>query len=211
MRILIVDDHAIVRKGLIQIIEEAKFVSKVDEADEGKQALDLLSKNKYDVVIIDLAMPGMDGFEILELVKKSYSGQKVLVLSSYSEELYGMRLIKAGADGYLRKTSAPGELLNALVKIANGEKYITTKLAQEMVEYIQHPVKKKPHDILSEREFQVMLKIAEGKNLTEIAEELLLSKKTISTYRSRLLEKMKIKNNNELIKYVIEQHLLECN
>ncbi|MBU1101784.1 MAG: response regulator transcription factor [Bacteroidetes bacterium] len=208
MKILIADDHAIVRKGLKQILEESSLFSQVDEANDGIESLSLIHENKYDIVILDLSMPGMDGFELLSTILKSYPEQKILVLSTFSEDRYAVRVIKSGASGYLRKTSAPEELITALVTISNGHKYITPNVADKLADELGHLRSKPLHDYLSDRELQTMIKIAEGKSLTDIAEELLLSKKTISTYRARVLEKMNMKNNSELIKYVIEHDLL---
>jgi two-component system, NarL family, invasion response regulator UvrY len=208
MKILIADDHAIVRKGLIQIMNESALISNIEETNNGAETLELIGQKEFDIIVLDLAMPGMDGFELLREIKKEYPSQKILVLSSYPEERYAIRAIKEGAFGYLRKTSAPDELIKALITIADGHKYISSIVADELAAEVEHPSEQKLHEKLSDREYQIMIKIAEGKTLTEIADSLFISSKTVSTYRSRLMKKMKIKNNSELIKYVIDNDLI---
>jgi DNA-binding NarL/FixJ family response regulator len=208
-RILIADDHPIVRRGLRQILEETRFVTSVDEASNGREALELVKKGKFDIVLLDISMPGMSGLEVLEELKKLKPSLPVLILSIYPEEDYAIRALKAGASGYLTKKSAPDELVVAIKKIYRGERYISPSLADYLASNIMDDKDKPLHNNLSNREFQVMRMMASGKTLKEIAGEINLSPKTISTFRTRILQKMRLKSNAELIQYAIKNGLGE--
>ena len=209
IKILIADDHPIVRKGLKEIIEETSDMKVIDEASTGQVVLDKVFKTEFDVVLLDISMPGKSGLDILKELINHRSKLTVLVLSMHPEEQYAMQVFKAGASGYLTKESAPDELLTALRKVSKGGKYVSSSLAEKLAYALEKDVEKAPHEILSAREYEVMRKIASGKTVTDIARELFLSPKTISTYRTRILEKMGMKNNAELIRYAIKNHLVD--
>lgn len=208
-KILIADDHAVVRKGLKQILTETTDMVAAGEASTGQGVLDMLSENEYDVVILDISMPGRSGLDIMKDLKNRKSSIPVLVLSIHPEEQYAVRALKAGASGYLTKESAPDELVVAIRKVAQGGKYVTTSLAEKLAFDLGKANEKPLHEALSDREFQVMCMIGSGKTVKEIAEELYLSIKTISTYRSRILEKTKMKNNAEITRYAIKNGLVD--
>jgi two-component system invasion response regulator UvrY len=209
IRILIADDHAIVRKGLKQIVEETADMVVADEASTGHEVLDKVRDNEYDVVVLDISMPGGDGVDILKQIKKEKPKIPILVLSMHPEEQYAVRVLHAGAAGYMTKESAPDELITALRRVAAGRKYISSSLAEQLAFKLERNADRPLHEILSDREYQVMCMIASGKEVKKIAEELCLSVKTVSTYRSRILEKMRMKNNAELTRYAIKQQLVE--
>ena len=210
IKIIITDDHPIVRKGLKEILAETKDIFSVDEAGNGWEVLEKVGKTDYDVVVLDLSMPGMSGLEVLKQLKKKKSSIPILVLSRHPEEQYAVRVLKAGADGYLTKESAPNELALAIQKIARGGKYISASLADQLASYIKDESGKKPHERLSDREFQVMSMLASGKTVGEIAREMALSVNTISTYRLRILEKMKWTNNAQIMHYALNEKLIDC-
>jgi len=209
IKVLIADDHTIVREGLKQIFEETPDVVAAGEAKNGQEILDKVRENDYDVVLLDISMPGRGGLDVLKQLKNEKPELPVLVLSMYPEEQYAVRVLKAGASGYLTKESASNELIVAIRKVSGGRKYITSSLAERLAYDLEFKtnVKEKLHEGLSDREYQVMCMIASGKTVKEIAKELSLSVKTISTYRYRVLEKMKMKNNAELIRYAIINRL----
>jgi len=209
INILIADDHPVVRKGLREIIEETSDMRVADEASNGSEALAKLSNKHFDVVILDISMPGRSGLDVLKDIKKQKPKLAVLVLSIHPEEQYAVQVFKAGASGYLTKESAPDELLTALRKVSSGGKYVSSSLAEKLAYALETGGEKSPHEALSPREYDVMLKIASGKTVTEIAHELYLSPKTISTYRTRILDKMGMKNNLELVRYAIKNHLVD--
>jgi DNA-binding NarL/FixJ family response regulator len=209
IKILIADDHAVVREGLKQIVADTSDMIVTDEASDGHEVLTLLSENNYDVVVLDIGMPGPSGLDILKQIRRESLNLPVLILSVYPEEQYAVRALKAGASGYLTKESAPDELITAIRKVSMGGKYITSSLAEKLAFELELDAEKPPHESLSDREFQVMCMIAKGKAIKDIAEELYLSPKTVSTYRSRILEKMKMKSNGELIHYAINNHLID--
>ena len=209
IRILIADDHAIVREGLKQILAETPDIIVSDEARNGQEVLDKVSKNDYDVVLLDISMPGRSGIEILKLLKSEQPKLSVLILSMYSEEQYALRAIRGGAAGYLTKESAPDELIDAIRKVSLGRKYISPSVAEKLAVNIEEDIAKAPHETLSDREYQVMCMIASGSTIKEIAEELSLSVKTISTYRSRILEKMNMKSNAALTHYAVQNRLVD--
>jgi DNA-binding NarL/FixJ family response regulator len=208
IKILIADDHAIVREGLKQIVADTSDMIVTAEASDGHEVLALLSKNNYDVVVLDMAMPGLTGLDILKQIKRETPELPVLILSVHPEEQYAVRSLKAGASGYLTKESAPDELITAIRKVSMGGKYIPSSLAEKLAFELEVDAEKPPHKTLSDREFQVMCMIAKGRTIKNIAEELFLSPKTVSTYRFRILEKMKMKSNEELTHYARNNHLV---
>jgi two-component system invasion response regulator UvrY len=209
IRVLIADDHAIVREGLKQIVADTLDIIVAGEAKDGHEALDMISKNNYDVVLLDISMPGMSGLDVLKQLRSQKPQLRILILSIYPEEQYAVRTLKAGASGYLTKDSAPDELVAAIRKVSSGGNYISRSLGEKLVANLRRDDSKQPHEELSDREFQVMRMIASGKKGKEIAEELLLSVKTVSTYRRRVLDKLGIKNNSALIRYAMQNRLLE--
>jgi DNA-binding NarL/FixJ family response regulator len=209
IRVLIADDHAIVREGLKQIVADTPDIIVAGEAKDGHEALDMISKNNYDVVLLDISMPGISGLDVLKQLRSQKPQLRILMLSIYPEEQYAVRTLKAGASGYLTKESAPDELVAAIRKVSQGGNYVSHSLGEKLVANLRRDDSKQPHEALSDREFQVMRMIASGKKGKEIAEELLLSVKTVSTYRRRVLDKLGIKNNSALIRYAMQNHLLE--
>lgn len=209
MKILIADDHAVVREGLKQIISETTDILVVDEANNGQEVLNKVSEHQYDIVLLDITMPGRSGLDILKQIKSNNPKLPVLILSVHPEEQYAVRTLKAGASGYLTKGSAPDELIEAIRKISQGRKYISPSLAERLAIDLDIGYDKPVHEMLSDREFQVMCKIASGMTVKEIADELSLSVQTISTYRSRILGKMRMKNSAELIHYALKQGLVD--
>jgi DNA-binding NarL/FixJ family response regulator len=208
MKILIADDHAIVRTGFHKIIEDYSGNLTVDEAEDGIEVLDKLKGSKYDLIILDINMPNKNGLDTLKEIKLINSDQKVIILSMYSDEQYAMRAFKAGASGYLNKTMAPKILNQAIKKVLNGGKYISPDFAEKMLDIFEPSSDKLPHQLLSDREFQIFNLIVQGKSTTEIAGELCLSVKTVSTHRKHILEKMGMKNNTQLVQYAITNNLI---
>ena len=206
-KILIADDHAVVRKGLKQILLEGLLNVTVDEAVDGLEAEQLARINKYDVIILDISLPGKNGLDVLKQLIELKISSKILMLSIYAEDQYGIRVIKAGASGFLNKDSAPEELIDAVNTLLIGRKYVTPKIAEQMAQQISGG-NKQLHETLSDREFQVMQLLAEGKTVNEIAEKLILSAATINTYRARVLHKLSIRNHAELTRYVMEFGLM---
>lgn len=208
MRILIVDDHAIVRQGLRQILVESDKAIVIKEADCGAGAIRQMREGNCDLVVLDISLPDRSGIDTLKQIKKEYPKIPVLMLSMHEEGLYAIRALKAGASGYITKQSAPGELMAAIHQVARGRKYLTTTLAEAMADSLGTDYEQPPHGTLSDREYQTLCLIASGKSLTDVAEEMRLSVKTVSVYRGRLLEKMKLKNNAELTHYAIKNGLV---
>jgi len=209
MRILIADDHAVVRRGLKDILTEAFGKPTVGEASGAAEALQLVRKQNWDLVILDISMPGRGGLDVLKEIKEERPRLPVLILSMHPEDQYAVRALKAGASGYLTKQSASEELVQAVKKIREGRKYISPSVAERLAFTLEKHSEKPPHEALSDREHQVLCMIASGKTVSEIAHELSLSVKTISSYRSRILEKMGMKNNAELTTYAIRNHLVD--
>jgi DNA-binding NarL/FixJ family response regulator len=209
IRILIADDHAIIRHGLKQIVEESGEMRVVAEADSGTDALRKIREIACDVVLLDIAMPDMSGIDVLKQIHAERPQLPILILSIYSEDQYAMRLIKAGAAGYMTKESAPSEVVKALRRVAGGKKYISPAVAEILANELVTPEEKLPHQILSDREYQIFLLLASAQTVSEIADTLALSVKTVSTYRSRVLEKMHLHNNAELMRYAIDNHLAQ--
>ena len=207
IKILVADDHPIVRQGLKQILSEYPDMTVADEAGTGKDVLVKVGKKDFDIVLLDISMPGRNGLDILKELKTKKPKLPVLVLSIYPEDQYAVRVLKLGAAGYLTKESVPEELVAAIRKVARGRKYVSNGLAEKLATDLEINAEKAPHENLSDREYQVMSMIASGKRLKDVAEELSLSIKTISTYRSRIMEKMNMKNNAELIRYALQNGL----
>lgn len=208
MNILLADDHSIVRRGLKEILLEEFPDANFQEAADGQELIRKMRAEKFDVIISDVSMPGKSGLEALKVIKAESPTIPVLVLSIHPEELYAIRVLKAGASGYLTKESAPEELVKAVRMIMSGRKYITPSLAEKMASNLDNDLSKLPHELLSDRELDVLKLIASGKTVSDIAHELSLSVNTISTYRSRVLEKMNLKSNSELTFYAISNNLL---
>jgi DNA-binding NarL/FixJ family response regulator len=209
INILIADDHAIVRKGLKQILAETSDMVVTGEASNGYEVLEKVRNGHFDVLLLDISMPGRSGLDILKELKAERPKLPVLVLSMYPEEQYAIRVLKAGASGYLTKESAPDELVVAMRKVAQGKKYVSPSLAEKLAFDLEMDTTKPLHEMLSDREYQVLCMIASGKTVGEIAENLSLSAKTISTYRARILDKMNMKNNAELTHYAIQNKLVD--
>ena len=209
LRVLIADDHAIVRQGLRQILSDTDDLEVAGEADNGVAAIQLARQQPWDVMLMDVSMPDRNGIDALKIIRKEFPRLPVLVLSMYPEDQYAIRALKAGAAGYLTKQSAPEQLVHAIRQVANGKKYVSASLALELADAITDDSERPPHERLSDREYQTLCMIASGKTLTQIGEELNLSVKTVSVYRARLLEKMKLRNNAELTHYGLKHGLVD--
>jgi len=206
MKIIVADDHAVVRKGLKQILLEISGVKAVEEVDNGPALIERITKENFDFVILDISMPGQSGLLTLKEIKDRKPKLPVLILSIHPEEQYALRSLKDGASGYLTKDSAPEELVRAIQKILSGHKYITQTLADKLVNNFGD---KLPHELLSDREYEVFSMIAVGKTMTGIADELSLSVKTVSTYKSRIYDKMDMKSRTEITLYAIHNELIK--
>jgi two-component system, NarL family, invasion response regulator UvrY len=209
IRVLIADDHAVVRRGLRQILEEATDIKLLGEASTGREVLRALRENWYDVLVLDISMPDGTGLDVLQELKKMNPRPVALMLSMYPEKQFAIRALKAGAAGYLTKDSAPDELLTAIREVASGKKYITHELAEILADELLVESEKPAHQCLSNRENQVLNLLAKGKGISEIAAELVLSPKTVSTYRTRIMEKLHLNNTAEIIRYAIEWGIVE--
>ena len=209
IKLIIADDHPIVREGLKQIIADSPHFTVSDEAGDGPELLDKVRKEDFDVIILDLKMPGMDGLDVLKQLKIEKPRIPVIILTVHPEAQYALRILRAGASGYLTKESVSDELITAIRKVHRGGKYISPSLAEKIAFALDTDSEKILHETLSDREYQVMYMIASGKTVTEIAEELNLSVKTISTYRARILEKMNMKTNAELTRYAFQNNLID--
>jgi DNA-binding NarL/FixJ family response regulator len=207
-RILIADDHPIVRRGLKQILAEEPDFSHVGEAQCAREIHQLLRESTWDVLILDINLPDQSGLEVLKEVHDSKPNLPVLILSMHPEDQFAVRVLKSGASGYLTKDSAPDELIKAVRKILSGGRYISSTLAEQLAVSLSRGSSETPHENLTDREFQVLVMIASGKTVSEIAEHLDLSVKTISTYRTRILEKMNLKTNAELTSYAVRSGLV---
>lgn len=207
--ILIADDHAIVRAGLKQIVAEETDMRVTGEAANAAEMFDLLSAGGFSIVVLDISMPGKSGLEALKDLRSQYPLLPVLILSIYGEEQYGIRALKAGAAGYLKKVSAPNELVHAIRKIVSGGKYISSELAEKLATTLDLDRERLPHEKLSDREFQILCEIAGGKSAEEISEMLSISIHTVYSYRNRILEKMQLKSNVELTQYAIRNKLID--
>lgn len=209
MKILITDDHAVVRQGLKLILADHFKKAVFGEARNATEALALVWKEKWDVVVLDITMPGRSGLEVLKEIKRSRPKLPVLILSMHPEDQFAVRLLKAGAAGYLTKESAGEELVGAIKKVVDGGRFISPSLAERMAAYLTLDVRKAPHERLSDREFLILRMIASGKPVSQIAKELAISVSTVSTYRARILEKMDMKNNAELTHYALQKELVD--
>jgi two-component system invasion response regulator UvrY len=209
INILIADDHAVVRRGLKQILSEESDMAVFDEACNAGELLKRIDKRDWDIVILDITLPDRSGLDVLEELKRKLPKLPVLVLSVHPEEQYAIRAFKSGADGYITKRGAPEELVKAVRKVVNGGKYVSQALAEKLATTFREGVDQPLHEKLSNREYQVICMIASGKPLKEIAQELYVSVKTIRTYRQRIMEKMKFRSNAELIHYAIKKRLVD--
>ena len=210
VKTIVVDDHAIVRRGIVQIVAEHPDISVVAEAgDYGQLRTALRLHGEVDLVVMDVSLPGKNGIDILKALREEMPRLKVLIVSMYPEDQYAVRAFRAGAAGYLNKASAPDKLVEAINQVIAGRKYVTPEIAQALIENLNAPQEGAAHDKLSDREFQTLKLIASGKRLSDIAESLALSPKTVSVYRARILEKMGMSNNAELTHYAIKNGLVE--
>ena len=209
IRVLIADDHAIVRQGLARILEKSGDIQIVAEHENGTDVLNWLRTNNCDIALIDISMPGMNGIDLLKQLQETKPKLPALVISIYSEDQYAVRLIKAGAAGYLTKGCAPAIVVEAVRQVASGKKYISPAVAEMLANEIGDAHEKLPHKTLSDREYQIFLLLSSAKTVAEIAALLALSTKTVSTYRTRIMEKMRLHNNAELMHYAINNHLTE--
>ena len=209
IQLLIADDHAIVRAGLKQIVAEESDITVVGEAADSAEMMTLLRKQTFDLIILDINMPGKSGIEALKEIKTNYPELPVLILSMYSEAQYGLRAIRAGASGFLKKVSAPDELIKAIRMIYNGGKYISQELAEQLAASYDQSKKGFLHESLSDREYQIMCAIAGGKSADGIAQDLSISVHTVYSYRNRILEKLNLKTNVEITQYAIQHKLIE--
>ena len=207
--ILIADDHAVVRAGLRQFLEDSGRVGEVAEAATGQQAMDLLRAKRFDLLILDINMPGRGGLDILKNVRASFPDTRVLIVSGFPERQYAVNVLKAGASGYLSKESAPEELIKAVQIVLSGRRYVSSTLAEQLVQDLDLDSDKPMHASLSEREFQIFCKLATGGAVSEIARELCLSVKTVSTYRSRVLEKLSMRSNADITTYALKNGLIQ--
>lgn len=209
IKILVADDHPVVRNGLKQIISDEKDMKVTCEASNAEEVFDALNKNEVDIVILDISMPNVSGMEILTKIKNIKPKLPVLMLSALSEDVYASRCLKVGASGFISKETAPEELVKAVRKIMSGGLYVSSNFAEKLAEDVKGANSKSLHERLSEREFQIMLLIGSGKSVGEIAEQLFISVKTVSTYRARILEKMAMDRNSDIINYCIKENLIQ--
>lgn len=208
IKILIADDHAVVRQGLRQIVNADYQLEIAGEVQNGAELLDFVRKKTVDVIVLDISMPGKNGLETLKELKRDYPFLPVIILSMYPEDQYAVRVLKAGASGYMTKESAPEELVKAIKKAFKGGKYISPQVADLLAGYIETKTPDEPHKSLSDREFEVFIMLATGKTVGQISGDLNLSVKTVSTYRTRILEKMQMATNADLIRYALDFRLI---
>ena len=208
MKILICDDHKIVREGLRQILQQLPGLTIIEEAANSDEAFELLKKDDFNIVLLDISLPGLNGIDVLQTVKERWPSTNVLMLSMHQPEVYALRTIKLGASGYLTKDTATEELLIAVKKISNGENYISAPVEKILLQELTNVKPRKKHESLSQREFEIMIRLARGKSLLHIGDELSISHKTVGTYRTRILEKMLLTKNIELSWYCMENGLI---
>lgn len=208
IRVILCDDHAVVRRGIRDTLSEAVDIQVVGEAGSYTEVREAIRHHECEVLVLDLNLPGRGGLEVLATLRESESSIKVLMVSMFPEDQYAIRCLRAGAQGYLNKAGDPAELITAVRTISQGRKYVTPAVAEMLVENLASPTSELLHSTLSERELQTLMKIASGKRLSDIAEELMLSPKTVSVYRSRVLEKLKLSNNAEMTVYAIRNGLV---
>ena len=209
LKVLVVDDSPLFRRGVKDLVNEGFHGAKIGEAGNAFEMLELLRQKSWDIAVLDISMPGMNGLDALKQAKQEFPKLPVLILSMYPEQQYAIRMIRAGADGYLTKSSAPEELVKAITKVRSGGKYVSPSLAEALVTTVKTGAAKEPHELLSDREYQVLCLIGSGQTVGDIAGRTNLSVSTISTYRARILEKMRMKTNAELTRYVLQQGLEE--
>lgn len=209
INVLVVDDHALIRKGMKQILDDTCDIRITGEAESGLQAIKMVRENKYDLVLLDITLPDKYGIDVLRQLKLQCPGLPVLILSMHPDDQYAMRSIRAGASGYMNKQSAPSQLVTAIRHVASGRKYISSELAEQLANEMTNENQEVTHKILSNREYQTLCLMAAGKSLSEMADIMSLSAKTVSVYRARMLEKMKLKNNAEAVRYAIDHHLID--
>ncbi|MHB8764106.1 MAG: response regulator [Deferrisomatales bacterium] len=209
IRVLVVDDHAVVREGIKRIVDGTQDIEAAGEAASGEEALDRAARGRFDVVLLDIAMPGRSWLDTLRQLHTQHPGLPVLILSVHPEEQYAVRALKAGAAGYLNKAGAPEELVQAIRAVVRGRKYVTAALAQALVAALGDRGERPPHERLSDREHEVLRRLAAGQPVGEIAQDLCLSPKTVSTYRTRLLRKLAAKTNADLTHYALRHGLIE--
>lgn len=209
LRILIADDHELIREGLKRILLDGKIAGRVGEATSAQQAIDTVRREKWDVVILDINLPGRSGLEVLKEIKAEFPHLPVLMLSMYPEEQFALRVIRAGASGYLNKNLASGALLDAVRQVLIGGRYLSPKVAEQLINAVQQPAGQPLHAALSNREDQVLRLIGSGRTVGEIAVQLSLSVKTVSTYRSHILQKLGLENNAQIMRYAQEHQLAE--
>lgn len=208
MKIILVDDHELIREGLKKVISKESYIEVVGEAQNAEEMFELLINNKVDIIILDISMPGRSGLDLITEIKTQYPDVRILILSMHPEERFAVRALRAGAYGFITKGTASKILIEALNRIADGRKYITSTLAEQLASELDINHDKPLHENLSNREFEVLRLIAEGKSVSEIGEMLFISVNTVTSYRSRIMEKMKMKTNAEIIRYAIEQKLI---
>jgi two-component system, NarL family, invasion response regulator UvrY len=210
IKILVVDDHALLRKGLKMLLEESPDFEVKGEAETGTQAIKMLREQHFDLVLLDISLPDKHGMDVLKQLKSEQPDIKVIVLSMYPEDQYGVRALKAGAVGYINKQSAPEKLVGAVQQVISGKKYISETLAEQLLSNLIGESQDLLHQRLSNREYQTLCLMSSGNSLTEISEIMMLSPKTVSVYRARMLEKMNFKNNAEAVHYAIAHHLVDA-
>jgi two-component system, NarL family, invasion response regulator UvrY len=207
IRLLVADDHGLIRRGIERIVSESEDIRVAGEASSGEEALEKARAGGYDIILLDISMPGRGGLDVITDIRSACPGIKVIIISMHSEEQYAVRSLRDGASAYLTKVSADAELVTAIRTVASGHRYITAEVAENLASYVEAKSERPPHERLAKREFQVFLLIGAGRTVSEIAEDLSLSVKTVSTYRTRIMYKMGMKTNAQLMRYAIDHKL----